>query len=332
MQESPQRTYSGWFYQHWKLGLLIAFSLSLAVRFYLASTLQLFGDEAFYRWESQHLAWAYSDLPPLTALGIKIGTLVGGESTLAVRSLFLFFGVSLPFAIFFLAHPIVGKNRALIGAGLSLLIPFTATVGVMAIPDSLLLTVCALALGMVERACRTDSTLWWLAAGVAACVGFLIHYRFVFLPLSLAPAFLLLPGLRSQFFRPGLWIALLIAALGLIPSLMFNLENEFGAVGFHFSDRHPWSFHIEGLQYPLLQAAIVSPLLFVFMLLALWECLKRALAGESAYGLLGSVSFAYIVGLSLLAPWIDQTSTTTHWSWFGYIPMLVALPNVLCRI
>ena len=50
--------------------------LKLAV----ATRLPLFVDEAFYWQEGQHLAWAYSDLPGLTAWLIRLGVEVAGNS------------------------------------------------------------------------------------------------------------------------------------------------------------------------------------------------------------------------------------------------------------
>ena len=306
--------------------------LVIACKVYFASTLQLFGDEAFYRWESQNLAWSYSDLPPITAFSIHLGQTWFGDSLLALRSLFLVSAVALPGAIYWLALPLVGPRQALAGAGLSLLIPATATLGILAIPDSLLLTLCTLALACLERACRSGAMAWWVATGVLGCLGFLTHYRFLFLPLPLGLAFLCYPALRAHLARPGPWVAVAIAALGLIPALLFNFGNDFEALGFHFARRHPWSFHGDGLSYPLKQAVAVSPLVYGLVLLALWHSVKRALAGDTRHMLLSSVSLFYILGISLLAPWVDQTSTTIHWAWFGYIPMLVVLPGVMLEL
>ena len=310
---------------------LAAFWMVLLVlaRTYLALALDLFGDEAFYRWESHHLAWSYSDLPPATAFMIHLGSFAFGDSTLALRSLFLLSGLALPFAVYFLARPLTGHYQAMLSGALALLLPATATIGILAVPDALLLTQCTLFLGCLERACRTGRMGWWLVTGVLGCLGFLIHYRFLFLPFSLGLAFLCYPTLRAELHRPGPWLAALITTLGLLPAIWFNLANDFEAMGFHFVRRHPWSFHGDGLQYPLQQAAAVSPILYGFVLVSLWYSLKRALAGDVGQALLSSVSLFYVVGLSLLAPWLDQTSTTVHWAWFGYIPMLVVMPSVL---
>ncbi|MEM6775054.1 MAG: glycosyltransferase family 39 protein [Pseudomonadota bacterium] len=312
--------------------ILSVFALTAALRLYLALSLDLFGDESFYRWESQNLAWGYSDLPPLTALAIRLGTLLVGDSTLGTRFIFLLSGLALPVAILWLARPVTGHRQALIAAGLSLLVPVTATMGVLAIPDSLLLTECCLVLAALERACRTQHTRWWVLAGLLMAVGLTTHYRFVFLPVALAFAFLAFPVLRVQLRQPGPWIAAGIASLGLLPIAIFNLGNDFVAIAFHFSGRHPWAFHAEALKYPLLQAGVVSPLLYGLMLWTLFTALRSGWRGNVPRALLASVSLFYILGLTLLAPWVDQTSTTLHWAWFGYVPMLVLLPERLERL
>ena len=202
--------------------LLIAVLLLAALRVYLSIHLDLFGDEAFYRWESQNLAWSYSDLPPLTALAMRLGTWIGGGSTLALRSLFLLSATVLPLAVYFLACPVVGRRQALGSAALVLMLPPTAVLGVMAIPDSLLLTECTLMLGCLERACRSGQMRWWLLTGLLGCLGFLTHYRFVFLPFPLVLAFLYFPHLRGLLAGPGPWLAAGLSALGLLPLAMLT--------------------------------------------------------------------------------------------------------------
>ena len=46
---------------------LLAWCLVLSCKLLLAAHVPLFVDEAFYWQESRHPAWAYSDLPGLTA-------------------------------------------------------------------------------------------------------------------------------------------------------------------------------------------------------------------------------------------------------------------------
>jgi MoxR-like ATPase len=61
----------------------------LAVKCMLAVHLPLFVDEAFYWQEGMHRAWAYSDLPGLTAWLARIGVAVFGRETFGLRIPFL---------------------------------------------------------------------------------------------------------------------------------------------------------------------------------------------------------------------------------------------------
>ena len=64
----------------WRAMFVIAFAVLCIARLMLAATLSPFGDEAFYWQESRHLAWGYSDLPPLTAWLIRLGESVAVAS------------------------------------------------------------------------------------------------------------------------------------------------------------------------------------------------------------------------------------------------------------
>jgi hypothetical protein len=70
----------------WFIGAWVLLTL---VKLVVAARLPLFVDEAFYWQEGQHLAWAYSDLPGLTAWLTRIGVGIGGNNPLALRAPFL---------------------------------------------------------------------------------------------------------------------------------------------------------------------------------------------------------------------------------------------------
>ena len=72
---------------------VLLLTLLLAGKIALAATLPLFVDEAFYWWEGQHLAMAYSDLPGLTAWLSRLGVAVAGNSEFGLRWPFLLLGV-----------------------------------------------------------------------------------------------------------------------------------------------------------------------------------------------------------------------------------------------
>ena len=99
-----------------------SWTLLLLGRALLAAQLPLFGDEAFYAWESRHPAWAYSDLPGFTAWSILLGRAVL-ESELGIRLASLLLGALLPLQLMRIAD-VAGLNAWRWQAGmLALLLP-----------------------------------------------------------------------------------------------------------------------------------------------------------------------------------------------------------------
>ena len=87
------------FAKRWFVGPWLAL---LGLKLWLASRLPLFVDEAFYWQEGRHLAWAYSDLPGLTAWLARIGDGLG-DGTLALRLPFLAIAAAIPWLVVRLA-------------------------------------------------------------------------------------------------------------------------------------------------------------------------------------------------------------------------------------
>ena len=71
----------------------------LLLKLGVAAQLPLFGDEAWYWLESRHPAWAYSDLPAMTAWVIRLGTWVAGDTWFGVRWPFVLLGMLLPWLV-----------------------------------------------------------------------------------------------------------------------------------------------------------------------------------------------------------------------------------------
>src|SRR3546814_6713100 len=78
--------------------------LMLLARFVLSGYLPLFGDEAFYWLEGQHLAWAYSDLPAATAALARLGVVLGGNQAWALRLPFGLLAALMPWLVIAIAR------------------------------------------------------------------------------------------------------------------------------------------------------------------------------------------------------------------------------------
>jgi hypothetical protein len=314
-----------------KLVVLGLFAASLVAKLVLARRLDLFGDEAYY-WEcSKRLDWGFSDLPPMASVLVRFGTSLFGDTPFGVRAAFLVLGALVAPAVFLLARPVVGGRRAWMAAGLAMLSPLVGTAGVVAVPDVVLLLATALALAAFERATRTGSPRMWIGAGLCCALGFSAHYRAGMFVAGAAAWLVATRAGRVHWRRPGPWIAFAVALLGLVPSAIFNARNDFSSVRFQFLERHLMSAPgpKQWLLHPAEQALAVTPILYVVLLVALVDGLRRARRGDERAGLLVAFALVPIAVYFLASPVLGAALSHFHWLAPAYLPLYVLLPRTL---
>lgn len=295
----------------------------------LAARLPLFVDEAFYWQEGRHLAWAYSELPALTAWLARLGTEWFGAHVLALRSPFLLIATLLPWLVVRTASRWFGDVAGWQAGSLAVLMPLTGTLGLLALPDvpmALATMLCLMGGAGLLREVRIGS-LALLAAGLV--LGALSHYRFVGVIGVGLLALLWLPEGRRLLRDGRVWVVLGIGVAAWWPLLWWNLQHADAGLRFQLVDRHPWSFQISGLWFVLIQTALVTPLLF----LAFVQVSLRALRGDAIqsvqwryFALLGSLS---TLGFFVLGFFADSERVSFHWPLPGYLALLVVVPLLL---
>ena len=304
-------------------------TLLLLIKIFLATALDLYSDEIFYWQASANPAIAYSDLPFMTALLIGLGSALDSYNTLAARSLFILMGSSLPLLVYWIAKPITNPKHAVESAALSLCLPLAGFLGLLAVPDVPLVFFGLLAIGFFERALRTDQLLHWALTGLFVALGLCTHYRFFLYPAAAILFLTCFTAAQTQWKNPRLWLCILIACLGLIPIVWFNVSNQLSSASFYFVDRHPWKFQASGLLHLFKQAGLATPglyLLFVYTIVLMYQ---KANLGDRSAALLLSFSLVNVLVYLLLAPWTDATSTSIHWPLSGYFPLLIYVPFAL---
>lgn len=311
---------------------IVAFGLLLlALRGIAAADLALFGDEAFYWQCGQRLAPAYFDHPFMTALLVRGGTEALGPSTLGARALFLLIGAIFPFAMYWLARPLVGDKDARLAAGLSLVIPATAHLGLLALPDVPLLLFALLALGCFERALR-GGLRWWLLSGIATALALCCHLRGVLIPFAFFLFLSCTRAGRAQWRRIGLWLYAPVATVGFLPVLLFNWRLDFRPLRFQGEERHAGGISWDGFAKHLpLQLAAVTPLLYVALIAALVLLWRRARRGEPVAALMVCFALAHLGVFLVTSPVYDSSHATIHWPAPGYLALIPFVPAVLRR-
>ena len=296
------------------------------VKIVLATRLPLFVDEAFYWQEGQHPAWAYSDLPGLTAWLIRVGVEIGGHHVLAVRAPFLLMAALLPWWMVALVRREVDERSAWLAGIAVLLLPLAGTLGLLALPDvamALATLACVdAATRLVRRVDAGSASL--LAFGLA--VGALSHYRFAAVVGVGFVALLCLEGGRRALRDPRAWIAIAFGAAAWAPLLAWNFDNAEAGLRFQLVDRHPWALHGEGLLFLPVQAGVVTPLLFVALLAAAWHGTRSREPVRRLLALLGGL---LVAGFFVLGFFADVERVSFHWPLPGYIALIALLPALL---
>jgi len=295
----------------------------------IAARLPLFVDEAFYWQEGRHLAAAYSDLPGLAAWLTRLGTELGGHHVLAVRAPFLALAAALPWLVARSAAHWFGAAAGWQAGLLTVLMPLSATLGVLALPDVPMAVATVLCADAGARLLREVDAMSAIELALGLMLGALSHYRFIGVIGVGLVALLWLPEGRKVLRDARVWVALAAGILAWAPLLAWNLEYADAGLRFQLLDRHPWAFHGDGLRFVLVQAAMATPLLFWAMLVVSLRGLRgdaRAGTEWRYFALLGAVS---TLGFFVLGFFADDERVSFHWPLPGYLALLVVVPPLL---
>ena len=302
----------------------------LLVKLWLAATLLPFGDEAFYALEARRLAWAYSDLPGMTAWLIRLGVEVGGQNVLAMRAPFLLIGAMVPWLVVRIARRWGGARAGWQAGLLALLMPLSGLSGLLALPDAPMLLAAMLCLDAFASLLQRFGAAAAIQLALGLALGALSHYRFALVVLAGGAGLLCVGRGRALLREPRLWLALAVGAAAWLPLLAWNLGHAGAGLAFQFVDRHPWQFQPEGGAWLLVQALIVTPALFVLLSATLWQAWRRRAARHDLqWPLLVGLGGVSVLGYFLMAFVSDTERVSFHWPLPGWLALACAAPAVL---
>ncbi len=305
---------------------LVLFFAVLAVKVLVASRLPLFVDETFYWLEGQHLAPAYSDLPGLTAWLARLGVTMGGNSELGLRLPSLLLASAVPWMVVRITAREYGPLQGWQAGCFALLLPLAGTLGLLALPDASMALATVLCIDAGARLLRRVSAGASLELALGLTIGALSHYRFIAVIGVGMLALLLLADGRRALRDPRVWTAIAIGAAAWAPLVAWNLGNADAGLRFQLVDRHPWAFHADGILFVAIQALIVTPVLFVALLVAGARGCRGALPASRYFALLGGL---LVLGFFALGFFADTERVSFHWPLPGYLALLPLLPAVL---
>jgi 4-amino-4-deoxy-L-arabinose transferase-like glycosyltransferase/membrane-associated phospholipid phosphatase len=261
----------------WKrLGWYLIGAVFLLRLLYLAGgKIELSEDEAYQWLWSKHLALSYYSKPPLIAYVQFLGTHIFGDKQFGIRFFSPLFASMTAAALLVFLSRYANSRVAFFTVAAACATPLLAVGATLMTIDALSVFFWMLGMVLIWRAIQNNSTSDWLIAGVVIAFGLLAKYVallewicvFIFL-FAHAPA-------RIQFRRPGLYLAIGVSLLGLVPVIIWNQQHNWITLT-HLNERsglnEAWRFRSGFiLDFVLAEFGLLNPLFFI---LAVGACLK----------------------------------------------------------
>ncbi len=295
-----------------------------ALRIAAASAYPLVDDEAYYWVWSRHLAWGYPDHPPAVAAMVRVTTLLGGDSAVAIRlgPILLAFGSSL--LMYDLGRRMFSKHVGMLAAAGYQLLPIAAVGAIFTFPDAPLIFFWILAVWCAWQA-RTGGHTWaWYGMGLAVGLGLMSKLSALFLAGSLVGFFFFSRVDRLWLRRPEPYRAAAIALTVLLPFIAWN-------------GRHDWTTFIKTLNptpwidldvpaknaaaYLAASAVYYGPIIILLLLAALGTCMALARRGDGRFTMLAWLA-APLIGFTFAASF--RGIPKPHWPAPAYLMLLLA--------
>lgn len=316
---------------HLRYLILLSASLLLKTFFLIFAILYagigLGPDEAQYWTWSQALDFGYYSKPPGIAWEIALGTWLFGNTELGVRAMPLLIGFILPFGVYAMAKRCLLPPIACFWAAVAMAY---ASMGILAsflaITDGgmiLFWTVaCAYLAGKIEQKKEPN----YILIGALICCGALFKWPIYGLWLAILGSWAWFSYLISW----RLFFGVIVSALGLLPSLYWNATHEWATF------RHVWATVTGGhaqpkrgavlsgnlLEFLGSQSALVSPILFILLILAWQQMIRRGKDLPNGILFCGGVSFVSVAIGAMMAFFMKMQG---NWAIFAYPTAFVLL-------
>lgn len=262
-------------------------------------------DEAQYWTWSQHLDWGYYSKPPGIAWEIAAGTSLFGNTELGVRAMPVILGFFLPILLFVLAHRSgLSEKASFWTAAAFALSPLGILASFLAITDTGMILAWTAACAYLASLLQQQKIPNFLNIGLLICIGALFKWTMFFLWIPMLACMIVVPWLRTAVSFQNLLAGIILSLAGLLPSAYWNATHDWATfrhvsstlAGGHGAPKPGALFGGNPLDFIGSQAALVSPILFILLLMGWVYILKNRKATPAGVFFCGLLSLAVFAG------------------------------------
>ena len=305
------------------LCLLVLSKALLIILLIRSEMIGLGPDEAQYWTWSRDLSLGYYSKPPGIAWQIWLGCQLFGDTELGVRIGAVVIGTLLPLAVFALAKTCrLSPSTAFWAGAVMALSPLGLISSLLAITDDGMVLFWTLACIVAADALANRTPVNYFLLGLILLGGALFKWTIYYFWLIVIVTAYFNPSWRNWKFFGGV----LISLIGLLPSIMWNAQHNWvtfrhvlatiqgGSMESRSTGGNFWAFIGE-------QVALISPVLFILLLLSLYALIRNRKQIPSPIQFCGW-SFAAILGIFILLSLFKKMQG--NWCDFAY-PMGILL-------
>lgn len=290
-------------------------------------------DEAQYWTWSQQLDWGYYSKPPGIAWQIALGTKLFGNTEFGVRFVTILFSFLLSLSVYFAAISSRLKESTAFWAAMAMAFsPLGILSSLFATTDIGMVLFWSLSSWIVIDALAKRISLNYYLLGLTIMCGALFKW-----PIYLFWGFAIGFALKYRFlFSRHLPLSIVLSLLGLLPSVIWNFQHEWGTFkhvaatvsGGSEGSHHLGLFNGNLLDFLGAQVALISPILFVLLIASFVHLLvhRRVLSPQLQF--CGFIPLTILLFYSLLALF---QKIQGNWCVFAYSTAFIFLSWYSCE-
>ncbi|MBQ3818000.1 MAG: glycosyltransferase family 39 protein [Acetobacter sp.] len=252
------------------------------LRWLLSAYVPLSPDEAYYRIWALAPAAGYLDHPPMVALCMRLGMLIGGDTAFGLRFMAPLLTAMSSLFLAAAAFTWLGRESSYLSAGVrtAVLLNTTLAIGIEAMimtPDIPLIFFISVMLWLLARLCTGGAGWLWLLIAMAAGLALESKYSAV-LPIAGVGLWLCLSSERRYWLKSAwLWLAMGVGALVISPVFWWNATHHWASFlkqGGRVGNWHPTRALTFIGELFAGQVGLITPLIFVLFVggcVCLWQ-------------------------------------------------------------
>ncbi len=213
--------------------LVLLLTISVVIRAFLAFKLELGNDEVYYWLYAKYPDWSHFDHPPMVGFIIQIFNLnLFFDSEFALRLGAIILGTTNLWLAFKIGCIIKDRQLGIISSLLFFSSFYVSIIsGMMILPDTPLTFFWLCSLYFLLKIIKDPDSIYnWFIIGICIALAILSKYSAIYL---WGGIFIFFTVFRQKLSLKGFVLMNICAIIGLIPILVWNIQNDWVSFGFH---------------------------------------------------------------------------------------------------